>query len=67
MILNSNPTQLILIKHTVVNLVWYFYWKAGKELKIFESSFNGTIWKRPGIIKPYDFKNSFNLDYNGLK
>ncbi|MFD4707005.1 hypothetical protein ACFWM3_19360 [Gottfriedia sp. NPDC058432] len=63
--ITTNPTDIDPYTYCS-EIVWYSYWKAGLEYKIPESSPNGRVWKRPGIIKPYDFKNSFISGYNGF-
>ncbi|MEE6451336.1 YiiX/YebB-like N1pC/P60 family cysteine hydrolase [Gottfriedia acidiceleris] len=65
-----DPTN---IKKTYCSeLVWYSYYKAGKEFKKSSTLSMGggvfkTTWQRPSIIKPYDYLNSSALSYNGFK
>lgn len=45
-------------------LVWYSYWKAGKEWKVYSPR---GVYTRPTLPGPYDFVNSKNLNYNKFK
>ncbi|MFB5664069.1 hypothetical protein [Alteribacillus sp. HJP-4] len=47
-------------------LVWYSYYKAGKEFEVIGSNSNGLFWKTPGIIEPYDFTKSNYVEHNGF-
>lgn len=46
-------------------LVWYSYYKAGKEFKIYDRALGMSV--RPSIIAPYDFLNSGDVTRNGFK
>lgn len=51
-------------------LVWYAYYKAGKSYKINQGATNANpngTWKDPSIIYPYDYVNSYYVNYNGFK
>lgn len=55
------------IKETYCSeLVWYAYYKAGKQYKVFEPGSQITTWKVPSIIKPYDYTSSRQVSYNGF-
>lgn len=58
------------IKQTYCSeLVWYAYYKSGKEWQIYTTVMMGggttkTIWTTPTYIKPYDFLNTNSLKHN---
>lgn len=61
--ITPNPTDL---SNTYCSeLVWYSYYKAGKDFKVY-SNLDGK-YTRPSIIAPYDFLGSLTLSYNGFK
>lgn len=54
------------IKNTYCSeLVWYSYYKAGKEFKTYNPT--ARLFARPSIIKPYDYTNVANVKHNGFK
>lgn len=44
-------------------IVWYSYYKAGKQYKVPEHG----IWMQPGIIAPYAYVNKKDVKHNGFK
>ena len=46
-------------------LVWYSYYKAGKQFKVFDQAMG--MYMTPSIIKPYAYLESNNVSHNGFK
>lgn len=52
-------------------LVWYSYYQAGITFKVsyvvYKNNFEHRSWSIPTMIKPYDFSNFADAEYNGFK
>lgn len=47
-------------------IVWYSYYKAGKEFKIVKTSVTPDIIMNPDIPAPYDFIDATQVSWNGF-
>lgn len=61
--ITANPTNITNIYCS--ELVWYSYYKAGKEFKVYDKAMG--LYLRPSIIAPYDFIAANNVSHNGFK
>lgn len=64
--ITTNPKNISKIYCS--ELVWYSYYKAGKQFKTARYTNSGKkIWQNPGIIEPYDFLRKDYVSHNGFK